>query len=1034
MPTNENDLIVQLERAYKKLKASVYFDKTQLVLRNKIVDYEGSRNSQLEPRFRRIAKFLLSDDSLQWNNYKEQLLNSTRALTFPKTIKIKQDDTIIINDCDSSINIDKPQYFIDIDVEAQILGVLWVLTIGIQLAEDFYEDSYGNKLRKTLFKEQTDSASFSPYLFEPYYQQYEYWRDLGLEHAQKCLDNNKDVLIITLDFKEFFYSVNFTKTQFNDFYDNYLSINGTENLCVQRINDFVFEVLETYSNLFHTVYNNRVFLPIGFFPSNILSNWYLTKFDNEISKRWNPLYYGRYVDDIIIVEKIEKNNPVYAMAYSAENEISQSQIIDYYSCNFMLNNTDECYHDLALFIKDKNGEYKVNSAVFNNDPNADIRVQNNKVKLFYFKYNASRALITCFREEISKNKSEFRFLPEDGALSKADNYSEIYQMNYSDTINKLRGVDGVSIDKYALSKFLGKYFTIGNLIHDQVESKFVKDIEKIFTSQTIIENYTTWEKVLQYLAINEHFAAFELFVTKIIRAINNTNYNAEQNEFFKIQSIKKSLLYFLYSALCRSLSLVWNPEIENAIKHVFDEIDSQNTTRYNLSYLEICRYRFLYCKTRMCDKYIMPAMIDAIIDGAKEYIFEDNSKINLSVFNNFMEHANNLNYENTSYKYYPYMVTPQDISIGMALKNINAGENLLPNSILKQEINRKCILMNYGNNHGTFLEHVECINFPPSNTSSTIENASQITSSILRIGKAKRKKFKIAVANAMLHHKDFEDTLADNPNRSHNRYNKLTTIINSAIREDADLLVIPESYVPFEWLQLLARKSTQNNMAIIAGIEHIKSSKNTGKVYNLTASILPIWGDNYRYAYISFHTKVHYSPEELRNIYGYRLTPVKGNTYDLLVWNDLWFSNYCCFELSSIKDRSLFQSYVDMLAIVEWNQDVNYFSSIIDSLSRDMHCFCVQVNSSDFGDSRITQPAKTIYKDILKTKGGINETVLVGEINIHELRKFQFKEYELQKDDLLFKPTPPQFDKDIVGKKIKGTLWEHLIANYKPLI
>ncbi len=34
----------QLEIAYKKLKACVYYDKTQIILRNKIIDYEKNLN------------------------------------------------------------------------------------------------------------------------------------------------------------------------------------------------------------------------------------------------------------------------------------------------------------------------------------------------------------------------------------------------------------------------------------------------------------------------------------------------------------------------------------------------------------------------------------------------------------------------------------------------------------------------------------------------------------------------------------------------------------------------------------------------------------------------------------------------------------------------------------------------------------------------------------------------------------------------------------------------------------------------------
>jgi hypothetical protein len=42
------------------------------------------------------------------------------------------------------------------------------------------------------------------------------------------------------------------------------------------------------------------------------------------------------------------------------------------------------------------------------------------------------------------------------------------------------------------------------------------------------------------------------------------------------------------------------------------------------------------------------------------------------------------------------------------------------------------------------------------------------------------------------------------------------------------------------------------------------------------------------------------------------------------------------------------------------------------------------------------------------------------------MRNFQIKEYELQKDDSIFKPTPPQFDKEILKMKMERTLKDYL--------
>ena len=224
-----------------------------------------------------------------------------------------------------------------------------------------------------------------------------------------------------------------------------------------------------------------------------------------------------------------------------------------------------------------------------------------------------------------------------------------------------------------------------------------------------------------------------------------------------------------------------------------------------------------------------------------------------------------------------------------------------------------------------------------------------------------------------------------------------------------------------EWLPTVARTCAKNQLAIVTGVEHVKIKNN---IFNLTAVILPYKEEDNKSAYISFHLKKHYSPREIQEIKGYRLKPIAGNTYELYYWNDCWFPIYCCFELSSIKDRALFQSYADVLIAVEWNPDTNYYSNILESLSRDIHCYCIQVNSSNYGDSRITKPSKTQEKDIIRTKGGINSTILLDKINIKSLREYQFKEYELQREINEFKPTPPDFNRYIVELKMKHKLWD----------
>ena len=70
----------------------------------------------------------------------------------------------------------------------------------------------------------------------------------------------------------------------------------------------------------------------------------------------------------------------------------------------------------------------------------------------------------------------------------------------------------------------------------------------------------------------------------------------------------------------------------------------------------------------------------------------------------------------------------------------------------------------------------------------------------------------------------------------------------------------------------------------------------------------------------------------------------------------------------------------------------------------------------------MTQPSETARKDILKLKGGKNDAILVGEIAVEALREFQLKYFERIKadNDNSFKPVPPDWDRNLVKKRINN--------------
>ena len=1025
------ELSERVKIAYKKLKASVYFDKTQLPLRDQLIQYE---NDDIESKLETLFQNLTALDQ-NWNTFINKILNSISVLVYPKKLREGPENAVILNSSSMPICVEKPQFFIDLPVDGHILGVLWVLSVGRMLdkhCEDdsggMYEHSYGNRLKKDLVNAKSGDITYSPHLFEPYFAQYESWRDRGLERAQERLNDKQDAVILTLDFKNFYYSVDILETDFENFLKAY--DHSHSELWIQRVNYFVYRVLSCYSDIIRRICKNtelsisdRTILPIGFLPSNILSNWVLTVFDNAIIQHWNPVYYGRYVDDIIIVDKVEKNSPLYKLARSKDEaqQLTSDDVIEL----FLRNNERPVLQICAEGTNDNKKcgtTYEINTELFSS-PNCHICVQNSKVKVFYFQSGATQALLKCFQTQIVRNVSEFRMMPDMDRVLYGKDYSEIFNLRNNDSINKLRSVDGISINKFALSKFLGKYRKVCGLINDKKEENaFEKDLMVILDEKILIDNYGIWERILEILVVNNRIKLLEQCALRILDAIRRLEIPEDKvlsNGFH----VKDGLLRVFRAALCRTTALIWSVEINYVIKKIHETL-SKNSGEFDCSseVLElfdpdlVLQTRLDYCRFRMINKYVLPLPIDCMLDrlepmeGKHPNIhlceLSENMEILCSTWDNF-------------YRYYPYMVTPQEVSFFLLCAGICNGEiydATLHEKHLKS-IYLHCNFPNIQSTEGHSLYELE-----------EIDVADFDRSHIVHVGKKDpcdyKSKLCVAIGNAELKVDNFKAALTRKPNRSYQRYRNLSKMLDAAIDQHVDILVFPENYLPLEWLPAVSRFCANNQIGIITGIEHVVFGTQNPVVYNLTAVILPYVHNDQKFAHISYHSKVQFSPEEKRQIEGYHCAYQEGKEYLLFCWHNIWFPVYCCYELASIKDRTLFHSYADIVVAVEWNKDITYFSSIIESMCRDLHCYCIQANSSGPGDSRVLQPTKSELRDIIKTKGGKNPCILAADINVAALREFQILHYSLQKESGRFKPTPPDFNREILKMKKNGTLFQ----------
>lgn len=1031
------DLCDWIRKAYKKFKSTTYFDRTNAPVREQIIHFESSPDwrtiSDPEECFQKMAKALLSADESEWKRYQDNIVQKIQAFCYPKKLKVEKEPRFYTTAKQRTACVERLQYMINMPVEGHILGTLWILLFGYQIDQNLYERAYGNRIRKTLYNELTDGPTYSPHLFEPYFQQYQSWRDTALEDAQKCVQQDCDVVVFTLDLASYYYSLDVTPDVMEQVLCEIEKPEWQEPL-TRRLSLFIAEVCRVYARrLPKSECEGRAVLPIGFLPSNILGNWFLNRFDQAIVDHWNPFYYGRYVDDMLIVSKVESNSDI---ARKAKEGLTKKDIIQFFllQCSkwpgILDDGACQSKSDYALLqAGDDPQKYTINPRYLPMGSNCKISIQNEKVNIFYFQRGESDALLECFKQNIGRNVSEFRHMPEDDAVFQRNDYHEIYSLTQKG-INKLRDVENVEVDKFQLSKFLGKYLRIGGVIDDPAEHEFEKDLDKIFDYQTAINNYPLWERVAEILVVNERFEALTHFTRRVREAIEFITLSPDLPSE-ELEKLKDTLFRVQLTGVTKALALCWKPSARKFSQDFMKTLHDENITCYTYYDHDInTKHRAAWLRCRMADKSIMSVLPDFLLAeesawrGEEGALFwNDDLNINLSRFEDVLQFLSSSEEQEllleqrftcmTSYKYHPYMLTMHELSMAQMLAQLLAHK--MPMTAEDYKRQRKLYVESNYRIRPSDERH-DVIDACPL----TFGKRESVECSLVRVGDENKEKLHIALANVPLKTETLIAVLDRRPDRSYHRYQTVSKLVNQALDESADMLVMPEAFLPYEWLPILARTCAKSQMAAVTGIEHLVIG-NT--VYNLTATILPFRDHDNLCAQICFHLKNYYAPAELIELQKFHMIPPEHKIrYELFCWNDCWFSVYCCFELCSIQDRALFQSYVDFLVAVEWNRDINYYGNIVKALARDMHCYCVQVNEAKYGDSRIVIPTRTEERDLARIKGGKNASVLVDEINIKELRDFQFMKHS----KVEFKPLPPQFNRDIVGAKRKHTLFENL--------
>lgn len=933
-----------------------------------MAEYESKNLKNLKRALKNLKR-AINKCSLTNSEPIDEYLSKISYILMPKKLAPQNSfsDNIYTNQKKSSTyEIEEFNVFIDCPIEIHLISVLWILSIGQKLDKELEKNIHGYRLVRNT-DGNIEENSFN--LFEKYHERYMQFRDGALKKAIELHKENLDTTIVNLDVKSFFYNIQFN---FEDECSEFVETENDKilNFIMDKIHNKYQEILKD-NNIKS---NTEKIIPIGLLSSSIVANYVLKDFDTQITQSVQPAFYSRYVDDMLIVltnTTLESDSPI-------------KKILD--SCIFNKMN--------FKFDNDTNNNDVISFKTMNNN----FIFQNSKVKLFHFYKTDSIHLLEKFSKTITKNSSIFKLLPEDKEIFNTLEEAS-YNINYSSTINKISSINGNSLDILNISKNIVQMTKIimnTNFSKEQTDEYNIQ-LSNMFRGHNILDLQRLWEKIFTYLFVSNSTKEFIEFSKRVISVITSIEYKkSKELENYLINNVAE---YFVNS-IAVAISSYPN-EFENNFLKKLENIYTKNSDSEILEHLSLNyilpRSRKLR-KANLTRHYMMSSIPLINYCKSKSPISYHNHKLSIKDFN--------FNIDEFKILFSPRFIHYHEISIFFHLKFLH--KKMMPNE--EKE---------YLNNQESFIyDKYNLFNKTPQTEDSYPKKGAYECS-----GKychdistePSLDKLNIALVNTKVYEANSISSFEGKPQLSFQRLLEIFEVLNNAKRTYCDIVVFPEISIPYTWLKLIADFSKLNNIAIIFGMEHFSINKD---VYNFSVAILPFQVNKHYNAFIHFNLKNHYSPSETREIEGryYNIPNTLQNTdVDIYRWRNTVFSIFNCYELTNIQARSKLVGENDFTIAIEYNSDTNYFSNIVGSIARDNHAYIVQVNSSQFGDSRITQPTISETMDIVKIKGGKTTSIIVGEVDIEKLRIFQRKSHTLQMIEQSknkynsFKLTPPNF-------------------------
>ncbi len=862
-------------------------------------------------------------------------------------------------------------------VEFQVVSALWILKAGHVFEESLNKDlSYGNRLRRRLSWRDaggegglnTDSLG----LFTPYFSAYKAWRENGLKAIRGAVEKGKSVIAATMDAKRFYHRIS------PEFLlrDDYLRAVGVS-LNDDQLN-FTRLFIDSLNGWYEQTpdYHSRKAgaLPVGLSASKVIANVALSEFDQRLSSAIAPEYYGRYVDDIFIV--VEK----------PEGVSSSSEFFTWIA---------EKFGDGLIFDSESSTTRFEPSYL----SDSQIEFSQEKQKVFDVSGKYGLDLIGQIEQQIRQRSSEYRLLPlipetTEGMLSRA----LLTSSDASLEADALRKAEAVSVRRLGFAMLLS-----------DVEA-YARDLNAGSWRRTRITFYEMVERyVITPSGIFDYFSYIVRVFGVAVSCRDFEQANSLLGKFGSVVDLIRQTVDFSDEKLNGMLRLY--------ARNIF-QVSLQSSTvrgfKFSPSYLKLMR------RIKKISEIQTPSIsLTPLKDASKRLLFSDMGRrpykemwinepglkaprsprapsdlsvqraLRLGGLRRFTEVADR-DYKKIYWPGVAFATRPLTVyEMTAVAPGLLSSPTLLRSSIFALRGARA------KENGAPSLSLVD-------------GRESQITLSVPSL--LGKDKIRVAIVSYLTRNEDWMSALGGQPNRSVERYKRFNGIINQILLSDkrVDYVVFPESSVPRRWAFSASAKLARSGVSFMGGLENEARS---GPYYNDALITLHTRWPGYDSHVMYIQPKMLPAHEERRALAAAKRSLRQADVIKarpVYRHGDHFFGVLICSDFTNIDNRRSFQGRVDTIFALEWNRDINSFSSLVEAAAQDLHAYVVQVNSRQYGDSRVRAPASESYlRDVVQVRGGDEDYFVIAPLDVKGIREFHSSKGKKKSS---WKPLPIGFE------------------------